>query len=35
METIPALEVMTIGQQFGDIALIQASADPCLACMDR
>jgi Ni,Fe-hydrogenase III large subunit len=32
---IPPLEVMTIGQQFGDIALIQASTDPCIACIDR
>jgi ech hydrogenase subunit E len=32
---IPALEAMTIGQQFGDISLIQASVDPCLSCTDR
>ena len=32
---IAALEAMTSGQQFGDISLIQASADPCLACIDR
>jgi ech hydrogenase subunit E len=32
---IPALEVMTLGQQFGDVPLIQASVDPCLSCTDR
>ena len=32
---IPALEAMTIGQQLGDISLIQASVDPCLSCTDR
>jgi len=32
---IPALEAMTIGQQLGDIPLIQASVDPCLSCTDR
>lgn len=32
---VPSLEVMVTGQQFGDIALIQASTDPCIACMDR
>ena len=32
---IPPLEVMTIGQQFGDMSLIQASTDPCIACIDR
>ncbi|HUB13917.1 MAG TPA: nickel-dependent hydrogenase large subunit [Acetobacteraceae bacterium] len=32
---IPALEAMTIGQQFGNISLIQASVDPCLSCTDR
>jgi Ni,Fe-hydrogenase III large subunit len=32
---IPPLEVITIGQQFGDIPLIQASTDPCIACIDR
>jgi len=32
---IPALEAMTMGQQFGDVALIQASVDPCLSCTDR
>jgi len=26
---------MTMGQQFGDVALIQASVDPCLSCTDR
>jgi Ni,Fe-hydrogenase III large subunit len=32
---IPALESMTIGQQSGDVPLIQASVDPCLSCTDR
>jgi len=32
---IPALEAMTVGQQLGDISLIQASLDPCLSCTDR
>lgn len=32
---IPPLEVITIGQQFGDMSLIQASTDPCIACIDR
>ena len=32
---IPALEAMTVGQQFGDVPLIQASVDPCLSCTDR
>lgn len=32
---IPALEAMTIGQQLGNISLIQASVDPCLSCTDR
>jgi ech hydrogenase subunit E len=32
---IPSIEAMTIGQQFGDISLIQASVDPCLSCTDR
>src|SRR5450631_183756 len=32
---IPALEAMTIGQQLGDISLIQASVDPCISCTDR
>ena len=32
---IPALEVMIPGQQFGDMSLIQASTDPCIACIDR
>ena len=32
---IPALEAMTLGQQFGDVPLIQASVDPCLSCTDR
>ncbi|HTO46091.1 MAG TPA: nickel-dependent hydrogenase large subunit [Burkholderiales bacterium] len=32
---IPALEAMTMGQQFGDVPLIQASVDPCLSCTDR
>jgi ech hydrogenase subunit E len=32
---IPALEAMAIGQQLGDISLIQASVDPCLSCTDR
>jgi Ni,Fe-hydrogenase III large subunit len=26
---------MTIGQQSGDVPLIQASVDPCLSCTDR
>jgi len=32
---IPPLEVITIGQQFGNMSLIQASTDPCIACIDR
>lgn len=32
---IPALEAMSVGQQLGDMALIQASVDPCLSCTDR
>jgi Ni,Fe-hydrogenase III large subunit len=32
---IPALEAMTMGQQLGDISLIQASVDPCISCTDR
>lgn len=32
---IPAIESMTIGAQFGDVPLIQASVDPCLSCTDR
>lgn len=32
---IPALEAMTLGQQFGNVPLIQASVDPCMSCTDR
>jgi ech hydrogenase subunit E len=32
---IPALEAMSVGQQLGDMPLIQASVDPCLSCTDR
>ncbi len=32
---IPALEAMTMGQQLGNISLIQASVDPCISCTDR
>lgn len=32
---IPSLESMTIGQQSGEVPLIQASVDPCLSCTDR
>ena len=32
---VPALEVMIVGQQFSDMPLIQASTDPCVACIDR
>jgi Ni,Fe-hydrogenase III large subunit len=32
---IPALEAMTLGQQLGNLSLIQASVDPCLSCTDR
>lgn len=32
---IPALESMTMGQQLGNVPLIQASVDPCLSCTDR
>jgi ech hydrogenase subunit E len=32
---IPAIEAMTVGQQLGDVSLIQASVDPCLSCTDR
>jgi len=32
---IPALEAMTVGQQLGNVPLIQASVDPCISCTDR
>jgi Ni,Fe-hydrogenase III large subunit len=32
---VPSLEVMIVGQQFSDMPLIQASTDPCVACIDR
>ena len=32
---IPAIEAMCVGQQLGDMPLIQASLDPCCSCTDR
>lgn len=32
---IPAIEPMVLGQQLGDVAIIQASVDPCISCTDR
>jgi Ni,Fe-hydrogenase III large subunit len=32
---IPAVEPMALGQQLGDLPLIQASLDPCCSCTDR
>ena len=32
---IPAIEAMSIGEQLGDLPLIQASLDPCCSCTDR
>lgn len=32
---IPALEAMMVGQQLGNVPLIQASVDPCISCTDR
>ena len=32
---IPAIEAMVPGQQFADLAIIQASVDPCISCTDR
>ncbi len=32
---IPAIGVMAVGQQLGDMPLIQASLDPCCSCTDR
>ena len=32
---IPAIEAMCVGEQLGDMPLIQASLDPCCSCTDR
>ena len=32
---IPAIEAMVPGQQLADLAIIQASVDPCISCTDR
>ncbi len=32
---IPSVEAMSVGQQLGDMPLIQASVDPCCSCTDR
>lgn len=32
---IPAIEPMALGQNLADLAIIQASVDPCLSCTDR
>jgi len=32
---IPSIEAMCVGQQLGDMSLIQASVDPCCSCTDR
>ncbi len=32
---IPAIEAMVPGQPFADLAIIQASVDPCISCTDR
>lgn len=32
---LPAIEPMVLGQQLGDVSIIQASVDPCISCTDR
>jgi Ni,Fe-hydrogenase III large subunit len=32
---IPSIKAMVVGQQLGDLTLIQATVDPCCSCTDR
>jgi Ni,Fe-hydrogenase III large subunit len=32
---IPSIKAMVVGQQFGDLTLIQATIAPCCSCTDR